>query len=365
MAQKNKAKKKGILNIEINIGGVNLTQRTLLARHLSVMLKAGITITEALSIVESSATGKLKKILKQILKSIRAGRSLSSSLRQHENVFSGLFINAVYAGESSGTMEENLDNIATQLEKERELVAKIKGAMLYPIVVLSAAFVLFMVLSFVILPKIIPLFEGLKADLPVTTRMMIAFSHFIQANSLLLFLSIIGLIILISWTVKQKFAKPVTHWFFLKIPVIKRLVKYANLARFSRTLATLIKSGLNIDEALKITKHTVGNYYYQKALGSVSRRIVQGTKLSENLNQFEDLFPTLLIKMVKVGEESGKLEEVLFYLADFYETEVDNSTKALSTAIEPILLIFIGLVVGFLALSIITPIYDITGNISR
>lgn len=362
---KQKQSKKGILEKEIAIGGVTLTQKALLARHLSVMLKSGLTITEALSIAQSSAAGKLKKILSKVLKSVRSGRSLSSSLEDCGKVFSGLFINAVYAGESSGTLEENLENIAQQLEKERELISKIKGAMLYPIVVLVAAFILMMVLSFVILPKIIPLFEGLKADLPITTRALISFSHFIQAHGAILFLSIVVFIALMGWAVRQKFSKPATHWFFLNLPVIKKLVINANLARFSRTLGTLLKSGINIDEAVDITTHTMSNYYYRKALGRAGQRISKGTELSENLIPFEHLFPVLVVKMIKVGEGSGRLEEVLFYLAEFYETEVDASTKVLSTAIEPILLIFIGLVVGFLALSIITPIYEITGDIGR
>lgn len=358
-------KKKGLLEKEIFIGGVTLTQKALLSRHLAVMLKAGLTISEALVIVEDSATGKLKKILRQILKSIRSGRSLSSSLKDHKNVFSGLFINATYAGEMSGTLEESLENIAQQLEKERELVAKVKGAMLYPIIVLIAAFILMMVLSFIILPKIIPLFEGLKSDLPATTRGLIAFSHFVEANGAILLIAIFAFISFMGWVIKQKFSKPVTHWLILHTPVIKKLVINANLARFSRTLGTLIRSGLNIDEAVAITRDTVGNYYYSTFLDSVAKRISKGTKLSDNLLQNEKLFPRLLSKMIKVGEESGRLEEVLFYLAGFYETEVDSSTKSLSTAIEPILLIFIGLVVGFLALAIITPIYEITGNIGR
>ncbi len=355
--------KKGVLEKEIAIGGVTLTQKALLARHLAVMLKSGLTITEALNLVETSATGKLKGVLRSVLKSVRAGRSLSSSLGDYQRFFSGLFINATLAGESSGTLEENLENIAKQLEKERELISKIKGAMLYPIVVLVAAFVLAIILSFVILPKITPLFEGLKADLPVTTRVLIWFSHFIEDHGLILFILLIAVIILTVWLVRQRWVRPVTHWLFLKLPIIKKLVIHTNLARFSRTLGTLIKSGLNLDEAVNITAQTMSNYYYGKALSQSGQRISKGIKLSDNLIYFKDIFPALVVKMIKVGEGSGRLEEVLFYLADFYESEVDTSTKTLSTAIEPVLLIFIGLVVGFLALSIITPIYNITGNI--
>ncbi|MDA2936196.1 type II secretion system F family protein [Patescibacteria group bacterium AH-259-L05] len=360
-----KQKKKSLFEKEIAIGGVTLTHKAIFARHLSVMLKAGLTIIEALEIAKDSTTGKFKKILSQVMHSVRSGRSFTESLKDHGRVFSGLFVNAVYAGEQSGTLEKNLGNIAKQLEKERELVSKIKGAMLYPIVVLIAAFILGMVISFLILPKIIPLFEGLGTELPATTKALIWFSHFVQAHGLILFIAIIILVIALTWVIRQKWSRPVTHLLLLNTPVIGKLVKNTNLARFSRILATLIRSGINIDEAIHITKDTVGNYYYQRALDDVSKRVGKGTELSENFDEFDHLFPTLVVKMIKVGEKSGKLEEVLFYVAEFYETEVDTSVKSLSTAIEPILLIGIGLIVGFLALSIITPIYKITGGIAR
>lgn len=357
--------KKSLFEKEIVLGGVSLVQKEILARHLSTMLKAGLTISEALEIAKDSTTGKLKKILSQVIRSVESGRPLSDSLKDHDRVFSGLFVNAVYAGEESGTLEGNLENVSKQLEKERGLISKVKGAMVYPIMILIAAFILGMIISFVILPKIMPLFEGLKTELPLTTRMLIGFSRFAESYGFVLFIAIVLFIIFIVWTVRQKWSRPVTHLLLLKIPIIKKVVENTNLARFSRTLATLIKSGINIDEAIHITCEAMSNYYYKKALDTISKRISKGTELSQNFSQFEHLFPVLLIKMIKVGEKSGKIEEVLFYLADFYEAEVDTSVKSLSVAIEPILLIGIGLVVGFLALSIITPIYKITGGITR
>jgi len=357
--------KKSLLEIEVPLGGVSLIQKAFFAKHLAVMLKSGLSIVEALNIAQDSTRGKLKKVLGGIMKSVRAGRSLSDSFSNYPKVFSGLFINATYAGEQSGTLEENLGHVAEQLEKEKELVSKVKGAMLYPIVVLAAAFILGLAMAFLVLPKIVPLFEGLKMDLPITTRALIKFSHLIQDYGLVFFLGIIIFIALIIWLAKQKFSRPVTHWLLLNTPIIKRITRNVNLARFCRILGTLIKSGINIDEAMEIASKTVGNYYYQRCLAKVSKRIGKGTKLSDNLAEFEKFFPLIVIKMIKVGEESGKLEDTLLYLASFYEAEVDTATKTLATAIEPVLLIFIGLVVAFLALSIITPIYNITGGVSR
>ncbi len=358
-------KKTKLLDLEISISRINLTQKALFARHLAVMLKAGLTITEALNITQDSTQGRFRKVVRGVLKSVQSGHSLSTSFSRYPKVFSGLFISATQAGETSGTLEGSLHNIAKQLEKEKELVSKIKGAMLYPVVVLIAAILLGLAMAFLILPKITPLFEGLKIDLPITTRALIWLSHLIQNHGLFLFLGFIALAIFIFWLVRQKFIKPVTHWFFLKTPIIKNISRDANLARFCRTLGTLLQSGLNIDEALEVTKNTLSNYYYRKFLTQVSQRISKGTKLSEDLKQSDKLFPIMVTRMISVGEESGKLEETLQYLANFYELEVNNATKSLSTAIEPALLIIIGLVVGFLALSIITPIYNISGGIKR
>lgn len=354
-----------ILQMDIGFGGVSLTQKALFAKHLAVMLRSGLTIIEALSIARDSAEGRLKRAIGGVLKSVGNGRSLSSSFGEYPNIFSGLFVHATYAGETSGTLSENLENIAEQFAKEKELISKIQGAMIYPIVVLVATFFLGLGMAFFVLPKIVPIFEGLRVTLPPTTRALIAFSHFMEKWGYLFFLGVVAGITLFVWVVRQKFAKPITHWFFLHTPVVKRVSRGANIARFCRTLGTLLKSGVNIDEALEITKESMSNFYYRKSLKSVSMRIGKGTKLSESLSRFPALYPIIVTRMIGVGEESGKFEETLFYLADFYETEVDTATKSLATAVEPALLLFIGLLVGGLALAIITPIYQITGNIGR
>jgi len=351
--------KKGLGSISFSFTRINLTTKAIFAKHLAVMQKSGLTIVESLSIIADSSQGKFKRIVKGILKSTEAGNTLSSSFARYPKIFPSIFISSIYAGESSGTLDQNLENLAIQMEKEKELSSKIKGAMLYPSVVLVATFILGIVLSFLVLPKIIPLFEGLKVDLPFTTRALISFSHFMDDNGGKAFIGLVVFLIFFVWLVKQKFIKPITHLFFLKMPIVNHITRNINLARFTRTLGMLLKSGLNIDEALKVTKDTLGNYYYHKSLEEVSQRVGKGITLSENLKHYEDLYPKMVSRMILVGEESGNLEDTLFYLADFYELEVDNASKALSTTIEPVLLIFIGLAVGFLALSIITPIFNI------
>jgi len=358
-------KEKDLLGADISIGPVNFTQKVMLAKHLAITLRAGLTMREVLDIACDSAHGKLKKILRSVLRSVTAGQSLSSALGQYPRIFSGFFVGAVRTGEVSGTLVENLENIAEQLEKERQLIAKIKGATFYPVVILIATLVMGLCMAFFVLPKITPLFEGLGIELPLTTRALIWFSRFIEAYSFYFLGGLLSFVFFIIWLLKRTFMRPLTHWLVLNLPIIKKINRNAVLARFSRTMGMLVKSGVNIDEALIVTRGAVGNYYYEKALLEVESNISGGTALSKNLARFEHLFPSLLTRMIGVGEQTGRYKESFFYLADFYETEVDTATKSLATTIEPVLLLGIGAVVLFLALSIITPIYKITGGVRR
>jgi type IV pilus assembly protein PilC len=346
-------------------GRVSFEQKVLFAKHLSVMLRSGLTITEAIDISRDASSGAFARVLKSVLASVTAGNMLSSSLEEHPHVFSGLFVNVIRAGEMSGTLDENLENLAAELQKEKDLRNKILGALLYPIIILVATIGLGLALSFIVLPKIIPLFQGLSVDLPFSTRMLIEFSRFVEENTILLLSSIIAGIVLFVWTIRQKFSQPITHWILMELPIVSRVVRGANLARTALTLGLLLKSGFNTDEALETTANTVTNFYFRRALHKAAVRIRAGTTLAENLEDYPALFPRVVTRMIKVGEESGRLPDTCFYLSEFYESDVDTATKSLSTAIEPILLLVIGGMVGFLALSIITPIYDITGNIRR
>ena len=369
MTKKSDSKKEKIKNSffekEFFIGGIKLVQKEVFARHLAIMLRSGLTITEALEIAVDSVGGKFKKVLGELLKAVRSGYSLSDSLSRHPKIFSDLFISAVYAGESSGTMDDSLNGVADRLAKEKKLLSKIKGALLYPLIILTASFAIGMLMAFWVLPKITPLFKGLKVELPVTTRLLIKFSAFMESYGLVFFIFIAVFIVFVSWLVKQRFMRPFTHLLILKTPVVKTVIKNYNLSRFCGSLSVLLKSGMNLDESLKISGNMAGNYYYKKSIKKISDEISKGAKLSSDLGQYEKLYPLMVVKMVKVGEESGRLDETLKYLAEFYEEEVDNGLKTLSTYIEPALLIFIGIIVGFIALSIITPIYGITSGMNR
>lgn len=356
-------RKKVELSSDLAIGGVSLTQKAVFAKHLAVMLQSGMLITEALDITTSASRGKMRKVLQGVSKTVEAGNGLADGLAKYPRVFSGLFVDVVRAGEFSGNLADNLQNIADQLEKEKNLVSKIRSSMAYPSVILVAAFILSLAMAYYVLPQIIPLFTGLGVELPLTTKIIIAFSELVQNHGGKLFIGIICTILLFIWFVRQKFSQPFIHGVLLHVPILRTISKNTNLARFSLTLGTLLRSGLTIDEALEITTRTVPNFYFRRALAVVQKKIETGAPFALSLAAHPTLFPKLTTSMIHVGEESGKLDDSLLYLANFYELEVDEATKTLTTALEPTLLIIIGLVVGTLALSIITPIYEITGNI--
>ncbi|MFC1701096.1 type II secretion system F family protein [Patescibacteria group bacterium] len=349
--------------LNINIGSASLANISFFAQTMSMMLKSGITMSEALTIAKESSSGKLKSILGKVSLSTQSGHSLSSSLKEYPNVFSSFFVNAIKIGESSGTLTENLDNLSAQLKKDRALSAKIKGAMLYPAVVLSAAAIIGLLIAFLVLPKITPVLESLRIDLPLATQVLIWISNLIKNHGIIIIICIAIISIFLNWFFRQKFVQPATHWIALRIPIVKGISGNSNLSRFCRTLGTLIKSGINIDEAIKITKDSTSNFYYKKALTDIYERTSKGVKLSNSLKQYNNLFPQVVIKMIRAGEESGKLHESLIFLADFYEEKVDVSAQRLSATIEPILLLILGLIVSFLALSIISPIFKATGGI--
>jgi type IV pilus assembly protein PilC len=356
--------KKSILEQEIYFKNGSIVQLAFFSKNLALMLRSGLDIIEALDIIREQSKGKFRLVIDELITSVESGNPLSDALKKFHGFFSDLFINTVLAGEKSGTLTENLENIAGDLEKSNAMYTKIRTAMVYPITLLGGAIILMAIMAFVVLPKIIPMFENMNVDLPWSTRMLIYITHFVENNRQVLMITVFGGMAFLFWFCTRRFARPITHYFLLHFPIVKNLVISSNLANYCHTLGTMLKSGLIIDEALAISRDVVGNYYFRKSLDDVYKRTLQGNRLSENLERHRQLFPPMVISMIKVGERSGNLETSLFHLADYYERELDNTTKNLSTAIEPIMLIGIGLIVGLLAISIITPIYKLTGNAS-
>lgn len=335
-----------------------------LARHLSIMIQAGLPIFECLKIIQKQTQLKrLSRILDKVIIDVSNGQSLADSLAAHGNTFSEFFVNVVRVGESSGTLAPNLLYLAEELKKNKDLKGKIRSAFIYPAVIFAATLAIVAILVFYIFPKILPIFSSLNVELPITTRILIATSNFLTSSWYWVLvgaaLFAVGLRMLLLW---EKF-RFVIHSFFLYIPVVSRLTMSVNVANFARVIGVLLKSGIQIVEALTITSKTSNNLVYRAALAEAAEEVRKGEQMALTLARHKKIFPPLLASMVEIGENTGNLEQNLFYLSEYYTEELDLSVKNMTTLLEPILLLIMGLMVGFIALSIITPIYQISTNL--
>lgn len=356
-------KKKSVWELEL--GGVGLVQLEQFAKTMGVMLDSGIPVGEALEIAEDSANGKLKNILGEMRLAVQSGRAISDALSQYPRVFSSMFVNTIKVGETSGTLGENFENLAVHIEKERELRSKVFGALLYPIIILVAALGMGVFVMYYVFPKITPLFKQLKIELPIYTKVLLWMTQTVQDYGWWILVGFILFSGIIAWTLISSTTKPMVDWLWLKLPGVKRIVINVQLNRFCRTLGTLLKGGVHIDRALEITAQIMGNYYYQKAVEKMGQSVSKGGKLSDNLDTEQKLFPKLTTRMIKVGEKTGKLDKSLLYLGQYHEHEVTMAAKSLPVILEPILLLVIGLGIGFLALAIMSPIFSMSGGIKR
>ncbi|NMC86952.1 MAG: type II secretion system F family protein [Candidatus Moranbacteria bacterium] len=343
---------------------VPLKEKMIFARNLGVMFSSGLTVSRAVNnLALQTQNKKFRKILLDIHEEIPAGKSLSEGLAKHVNVFGELFVNMVSVGETAGNLDEVLRIVAVQLEKEHDLKSKVKGAMVYPAVILTVMFVIGIIMLTFVLPKLTAVFKDMGTELPVMTQVVIKISDALRNHGLLVAIGLIVLILFGQYFFRQKTGKKVLSWISIKFPLFSPLVKQMNCARFARIYSSLLKSGVGAVDALKIISHTLTNYYYQKAiLGSVED-IQRGVALSKILADHQDIFPIMVSQIVEVGEETGKTESVLLQLAEFYEAEVDQITKNLSSIIEPLLMVVIGASVGFFAVAMLMPMYSMMDTI--
>jgi len=344
---------------------VSHLDKLLFVRHLAMMIRAGLPLREGVVEIKDQTRARgFRKILDDVVKRLDNGESLSGSLSKHPKAFDELFINLVEAGEASGTLEKNLNYLAIQLEKRYDLRIKVKGAMFYPIIIIASTLGLVGILSVFVLPKLLPLFRSFNIDLPLPTKILLWGIETMQTYGIYIFGGIVVLVLFLVFISRFRSVKKINHRIILKIPVIGKLSRNINLAYFSRTLGILIRSGIPIVEAFDITSRTLSNVVYQEQLKKAVSRVERGEQVASYFKDQPKLFPSILCRMISIGERTGKLDESLLYLADFYEKEIDNTTKNISSTIEPILLVVIGFVIGFIAISIIMPIYEITHGLS-
>ncbi|MDP2788642.1 MAG: type II secretion system F family protein [bacterium] len=345
-------------------GKVKINELIILTKNLSGMLKAGLSLYRALLVLEKQTKNKtLNKILTSISSDINSGETLSLAFSKFPDTFSKLFVSMTRAGEESGNLAGALSEVDMNLEKANSLTKKIKGALIYPAVILSAMVVVGVLMFAFVVPTLASTFKELGVVLPASTRALVFLGNFFSNNLLLTFVIIIGTVFGMVKLLRAKFMDKYVDYAVLHLPLIGTLTKEINTARTARTMSSLLLSGVSITRAVEITEDVVQNIYYKKILADTKEAIEKGASFSAIFVDNPNLYPVMMAEMIQVGEETGKLSDMLLQVATFYEEEIENKTKNLSVIIEPILMILIGAGVGFFAISMISPLYSILDNI--
>jgi len=321
-------------------------------------------LSRALSVLHKQTDNvKLKRILKSILEDVESGRSLSQATSKFPNVFSSLFVAMIAAGEESGSLPASLKIVSEQLDKVYVIRKKVSGAMVYPAIIFVAMIIIGALMLVYVVPNLTKSFAEFGAKLPYSTQLVVNSSNFLLNHYLAAIMLLALLSSLIYYGFNSKRGQRTVDYIFLRLPVVSSVVKQINSASAARTISSLVSSGVTIVKSLEITTEVVQNYYYKEALTHAAEKIQKGGSMSDFFKEEEKLFPILMGEMAEVGEETGNLPAMLMNVAVFYEGEVDALTKDMSTIIEPVLMLFIGLAVGFFAISMVQPIYALSGNV--
>ncbi|MDO8575190.1 MAG: type II secretion system F family protein [bacterium] len=344
--------------------GIKMHEKIIFARNLGSMLEAGLSLSRALNvIVRQSKNKKLVKVLNVVIDDVAKGKTLSDSLKTYPKIFSSLFTSMVHAGEESGSLAESLKIVALQMDRNYTLQRKVKGAMIYPAVIMVVMFAIAILMLVYIVPTLTSTFGEMKVELPVSTRIVIGISDFIRNHYFLAFGSLFGFIFAIYYYAKTATGKKLFDYTYLKLPVVGEIIKEVNSARTARTVASLLTAGVDVIESLKITEEVLQNKYYKDILNSAILEVQKGETISKVFLENTNFYPVFVGEMMSVGEETGKIGEMLRGVAEFYEDEVEQKTKDMSSIIEPVLLVVIGAAVGFFAISMISPMYSLVNVI--
>ncbi len=346
-------------------GRVKLKDLSIFCRQFSTMIDAGVSLVRSLDVLgEQTQNPKLKRILREIQVEVESGQTLSKSMQKYPKVFNNLFIGLIRAGEVGGVLEESLQRLSHFLEKDMELRRKVKAALTYPTIVVVVAILIVLGLCTFIVPKFIELFKDLGVkDLPMMTQMLVDFSDFLKTKWYIG----IGIVALLWVSIKYagttKLGRRVIDRLKLKVPVFGKLGHKICLARFSRTLSTLLVSGVPILQALETVAGTVGNEIIAEAIMNARARIREGDRVNEPLEKSK-MFPPMVVHMISIGEESGALDQMLSKIAEFYEGEVESTLQSLTSAIEPVMIVFLGVCVGFIVIAMFAPLLQVIQNLS-
>lgn len=331
-------------------------------RQLSTMVNAGLPIIDALAILRQQSQGAMKKVVSQILADVEGGESFSNALLRHPKVFSPTYIALIKSGEVGGVVDEVLARLADNLEKQQEFQGKVKGALIYPAIIIIGMGIVGLIMMIFVIPRLTTLYDEFDAELPTPTKILIGLSNLIIRFWPVVLLIVIGGIYAFSAYRKTAKGRKKTDELLFKIPIVGELQKQVMLTEVTRTLSLMVGSGVSILESLTITAGVVGNVIVANALKDVADQVEKGFPIAYAFAKHPEAFPFILSQMIAVGEETGKMDEVLSKISHVFEVESDQKVKALTSAVEPLVMVLLGLGVGFLVIAIILPIYNLTSQ---
>ncbi len=344
-------------------GKVTLKDKVMFSRQFSTMINAGVPIVQSLAILRDQTTSaKLKTVIGETSKRVEGGTTLANALAEHPEVFSPVYINMVKAGETGGILDEILDRLATQQEKDAEIQSKVKGAMVYPGVITFVTIAAFVFLMTVIVPKLAVIFQGMGAQLPIYTRALLFISNSLVHYGIFVAFGLGAFFFAARSYIKTKAGKRQFDRALLKMPIFGPILVKVNIARFARTFGSLMGSGISVIDALTVTASALNNTVFSEGLLKIASEVKNGKSVSEPLKQLK-AFPPIVSQMVSVGEETGQLDTILLKVADFYEREVDTVIASITSIIEPVLILVLGGMVGFIVISVFGPISSLSNAV--
>ncbi len=352
-------------SLNITFGRVPVVEKIVFLQNLQVMVRTGFSLGHALDVLAQQTEHKgFQKTIKEITADVESGVTFSAALAKYPKVFPELFVNMVAAGEVSGKLDEVLLRLTNQIRKDHQLVAKVRGALMYPTIVIIAMIVLGTAMMIFVIPKLLDVFTQSGGTLPLPTRILIAISSFMQHYIFFLIPAVIGLSFLFRWWIHTPRGRMLWHLLLLRAPIIGPILKKINLARFTRTLSSLLRTDIPIVQTFHIIAKTMGNVVFRKSLNETAEELKKGSSIAKVLTKYTKLYPPVVAQMVSVGEESGTLDTISEEIAKFYEEEVDQVMSNLTSILEPVLILILGGGVGGIVVAVILPIYSLTDQIN-
>lgn len=353
-----------INNFLLDLQKIPTSEKIFFVQHLRVMIKSGASLSSALNALSlQSDNKKFKIILVDIKNSVEKGNTFSKSLEKYDKEFGDFFINMIEAGEASGKLEEVLTQIFIQMKKDHEIKSKVKGAMIYPLVVLSAMIIIGVLMIIFVIPQMTSILVEAGVELPLMTRILIGTSDFAVNNGIIVCIFLGIFITGFMYLIKTKTGKYYFHIILLHLPIFGKIIKKINLARFARTLSSLLKTDIPIAKTLEMTSKILGNVIYKEAMTEASEQVTKGISIAETFKNKNFIFPPVVTEIIVIGEETGSLDNVLSEMAEFYEEEIDQTMKNLPSIIEPVLILILGMGVALMAVAIMMPMYSLSDAI--